>query len=62
MKGSGASEYLGIGPKIDLKEHYYPKGDGHFNQVGSDPFANRNPFIVTSCIPGGTHPENGYPC
>ena len=45
MKGSGASEYLQIGPNFDLKEHYNPKGDGHFNQIGSDPFANRNPFI-----------------
>ncbi len=48
LKESGAVKYLEISPNFALKEHYYLKGGGNFNQIGSHSYFNRNPYI--SCI------------
>ncbi len=34
-----------IGPNFGLKEHYYLKGGGHFNHIGSNSISDKTPSI-----------------
>ncbi len=61
LKGSGAPNYLVIGPNFGFKEDYIPEPHGKLSGIVYDGYSNRNPFMEklfsVSCMGNSAYPE-----